>query len=244
MTHPKKQRLDMLLVARGLVSTRQKAQAVIMAGMVFVEGQLADKAGMLLRPDAPVTMKQGPRYVSRGGEKLEHALHHFHLNVHGAVAVDVGSSTGGFTDCLLQHGASRVYALDVGRGQMHQRLQADARVVSYEQVNTHHSFTLPEQTALATVDVSFISLTKVLPNVVPHVRPDGRLLCLVKPQFEAGRSRVGKGGVVKDPQVHGAVLAEIITWAVARGLRVRGVTASPLEGDAGNREFFLLLQRS
>lgn len=244
MTHPKKQRLDMMLVSRGLAPTRQKAQAVIMAGMVLVNGQLADKAGMLVRPDAPVTVKQGPRYVSRGGEKLEHALRCFHLDVQGAIALDVGASTGGFTDCLLQHGASRVYGIDVGRGQMHQRLLSDARVVSFEQINAHHPFTLPEQTAFATVDVSFISLTKVLPNVAPHLRLGGWLVCLVKPQFEAGRSRVGKGGVVKDPLLHGAVLAEIITWAVRQGLRVRGVTASPLEGDAGNREFFLLLQRS
>lgn len=242
MPQPKKQRLDLVLAARGLAATREQAQALIMAGTVLVDGQRADVAGMLVGPGVVVTLRQGPRYVSRGGEKLQHALEHFRIDVRGAVALDVGASTGGFSDCLLQQGVTRVYAVDAGRGQLHHRLRQDGRVVSLEQVNAHHRFDLPEQAGLATVDVSFISLSKVLPNVAPHVSQGGWLICLVKPQFEAARHRVEKGGVVKDPLVHGAVLSETIVWAIAQGFRVRGVTASPRVGDAGNREFFLLLQ--
>ena len=239
----KRERLDRLLVQRGLAESRERAQGLIMAGRVRAGGQVVDKPGFLLSPETAVAVEPGPPYVSRGGIKLAHALEHFRLEVIGWVTLDVGASTGGFTDCLLQRDAARVYALDVGRGQLHQRLQQEPRVVAMERVNAHFPFHLPEPVHLATVDVSFISLTKVVPNVAPHLLRDGRLLCLVKPQFEAGPGQVPRGGVVRDPRVHGAVLAQTVLWAVDQGLRVRGVTPSPIEGEKGNREFFVLLQK-
>ena len=166
------------------------------------------------------------------------------MDVRGLRALDVGASTGGFTDCLLKRGAVHVYALDVGRGQLHQRLRRDDRVTVMERVNAHAPFELTGSVDLATIDVSFISLTKVIPNVLRHLEGGQRLLCLVKPQFEAGRGQVGRGGVVRDPMVHGQVLAEFVVWAVRSGLRLRGITASPIEGDKGNREFFTLLEQT
>lgn len=244
MSRPdRKERLDRLLVDRGLAESRERARGLIMAGQVRASGQVVDKPGALLSPETAIAVDSGPPYVSRGGIKLADALEHFRLEVAGAVALDVGASTGGFTDCLLQRGAARVYALDVGRGQLHQRLRQDPRVVAMERVNAHFPFPLPEPVHLATVDVSFISLTKVISNVAPHLLPGGRLLCLVKPQFEVGRGQVPRGGVVRDPRVHGAVLAQTVLWAVDQGLRVRGIAASPIQGDRGNREFFALLQK-
>ena len=239
----KKVRVDQLLLERGLAESREKAQALVMAGQVRVGGQVVDKPGALLPGEIDIAVEQGPPYVGRGGVKLAQALDHFGVDVAGMVALDVGASTGGFTDCLLQRGAERVYALDVGRGQLHHRLRTDPRVVVMERVNAHYPFELPQPVHLATVDVSFISLTKVLPNVVPHVVAAGRVVCLVKPQFEAGREQVQRGGVVKDPTVHGVVLAEMVLWSIGQGLRVRGITPSPLLGDRGNREFFFLLEK-
>ena len=237
----KKVRLDLLLLERGLAPSRHKAQGLIMAGQVRVNGQPATKPGYGVSPDVKIAVEQCPRYVSRGGEKLEQALQQFQIAPRGFVCLDVGASTGGFSDCLLQHGAAKVYAVDVGRGQLHERLRQDRRVVNIEQTNTHHPFTLPERVHMATVDVSFIGLTMVLPNVLPHLKPGGQIVALVKPQFEAGRAQVGKGGVVRDPMVHGQVLADFLLWAIAAGLRVRGVTTSPITGDKGNREFFAWL---
>lgn len=238
----KKTRIDLLLVERGLTESRQQAQALLMAGQVAVEGRLVDKAGALVSPSVQIQIKAPPPYVGRGGIKLAHALQSFALKVKSATALDVGASTGGFTDCLLQLGAARVYALDVGYGQLHHRLRQDSRVVVMERVNARYPFHLPETTDLATVDVSFISLAKVLPSVAKHVKNGGHIIALAKPQFEAQRHQVGKGGVVRDPAVHADVLARVIVWAVAHGFRLRGVTPSPLLGDAGNREFFLWLQ--
>ncbi|MEE9284647.1 MAG: TlyA family RNA methyltransferase [Dehalococcoidia bacterium] len=238
-----KQRLDEVLVARGLAESRSQARGLIMAGQVHVDGRMVDKAGAPTSPQAVVHVDRGLPYVSRGGLKLEHALDHFGLDVTGQPALDVGASTGGFTDCLLQRGAARVYALDGGRGQLHHRLRQDSRVRVMERVNARHPFSLPEPVRLATIDVSFISLTLVIPSVVVHLASGGRLLCLAKPQFEARREQVPRGGVVRDPSVHGEVLAKLVVWTVGQGLRLRGVTASPLRGDKGNREFFLLLQK-
>lgn len=237
-----KQRLDVALVARGLAESREKAQALVMAGQVRVNGRVADRAAAPVAPDAQIAVERGMQYVSRGGLKLAHALDHWAIAVKGNAALDVGASTGGFTDCLLQRGAARVYALDVGKGQLHQRIREDRRVVVMESVNARNPFDLPERVALATIDVSFISLTLVIPSVASHVQPGGRLLCLVKPQFEAGRDQVGKGGVVRDGRVHGQVLASLTVWAVQQGFRMRGVTPSPVLGDKGNREFFMLLE--
>ncbi|MBI2166580.1 MAG: TlyA family RNA methyltransferase [Chloroflexi bacterium] len=239
-----KKRLDKLVLERGLASTREKAQALIMAGQVLVGDRATWKPGSLVEESATLVLKAHLPYVSRGGEKLARALDAFGLEVGGCLCLDVGASTGGFTDCLLQRGARLVYAVDVGHGQMDYSLRTDPRVVVMERVNARYPFSLPDQVSLATVDVSFISLKRVLPSVRLHVKTGGYLVALLKPQFEAEREEVGKGGVVRDPLVHARTLARVITWAVEQGIRFRNLTPSPLLGDAGNREFFLLLQPS
>ncbi len=239
----RKQRLDILLIERGLVESRQRAQRLIMAGQVLVDDCLADKPGKLVSKDARVMIREGLPYVSRGGIKLEHALNRFEVDVTGRIAADVGASTGGFTDCLLQRGASRVYAIDVGYGQLAWQLRQDPRVVVLERTNIRHLDGLPDPIDLATVDVSFISLQLVLPKVSQLLTPAGDIIALIKPQFEAGREQVGKGGVVKDPAVHRAVLEEFVAWALNNGLRLRGLTASPLRGPAGNLEFLVYASR-
>ncbi len=237
----KRKRLDVLLVEREMVPSRAKAQALIMAGEVSSEGLALTKAGALVAVDAPISIREKPPFVGRGGLKLAHALEEFGVNPKGMTALDVGASTGGFTDCLLQGGARRVYALDVGRGQLDYGLRQDPRVVVMERVNAHYPFELPEKVGVVTVDVSFISLTQVLPNVLPHLKEGGCVVALVKPQFEARRREVGKGGVVRDPLIHARVLGRVIRWATDAGLRLRGITPSPILGAAGNREFFLHL---
>lgn len=232
----------MLLVEKGLAETRTRARALLMAGRVTANGRRVDKAGVMVEESTALEVKAGPQYVGRGGIKLAHALQAFTLSASGMTALDVGASTGGFTDCLLQNGAHRVYALDVGYGQLDQRLRQDSRVVVMERMNARYSFQLPEAVDLATVDVSFISLRLVLPSVAEQVRPGGRIIALVKPQFEAERHQVGKRGVIRDPKVHATVLSRIINWAISNGLRLRGLTPSPILGDEGNREFFLLLE--
>jgi 23S rRNA (cytidine1920-2'-O)/16S rRNA (cytidine1409-2'-O)-methyltransferase len=229
-------------VDRGLAASREKARAMIMAGDVRVEGQTERRAAAAVTPGTRIDVARPTRYVSRGGEKLEHALEAFGVNPAGLVVLDAGASTGGFTDCLLQRGAARVYAVDVGYGQLDARLRADERVVSMERTHIRDLGTLPERPSLATVDVSFISLTQVLPNIVALLEPASRIVALVKPQFEAGRDEVGRDGVVRDPQVHAKVIGRVAWWCVQHGLRVRGLTLSPLLGPAGNREFFLLLE--
>ena len=238
-----KRRIDLLLIERGLAEGTGKARALLMAGRVTVDGRLVDKAGTPVPTNAGIEVEAPPPYVGRGGIKLAHALDSFGLEVAGMTALDVGASTGGFTDCLLQRGVTRVYAVDVGRGQIDQRLRQDVRVTVMERVNARHRFELPETVDMATVDVSFISLTMVLPRVAEHVKPGGHIVALVKPQFEAERAQVGRGGVVRDPKVHAAVLSRLILWAIDRGFRLRDLTPSPILGDAGNREFFLRLER-
>ena len=239
---PPKPRLDVLLLERGLAESRAQARGLIMAGRVRVGGERVDKAGTLVASDVEIDLNRPPRFVSRGGFKLEGALDHFGVDPAGLVCLDVGASTGGFTDCLLQRGAAKVYAVDVGRGQLHDRVARDDRVTVIDRTNAHHPFTLPARADLATVDVSFISLTQVLPNVLPHLAPGGRALCLVKPQFEAGREQVGRGGIVRDPAARASTLAKIGLWAIDRGIRVRGLSTSVLAGAAGNVEYFALLE--
>lgn len=234
-------RIDKLLVERGLVESREKAIRHIMAGDVLVDGQRADKAGALVDVESEVELKGRSPYVSRGGEKLAHALAHFKIDVAGRVCVDVGASTGGFTDCLLQRGAARVYAIDVGTGQLDERLRKDKRVEVMEHTNarTLDPRLFGDPPTLAVVDVSFISLEKILPAVFGVLAPRSEVITLVKPQFEVGREHVGKGGVVRDPNLHRAAVQRLARYSVIRGWHVLGVTASPLRGAKGNREFFL-----
>ncbi|MCS6908056.1 MAG: TlyA family RNA methyltransferase [Anaerolineales bacterium] len=240
-----KTRLDVLLVERGLVPSRSAAQRLVLAGQVRVNGQLALKPSWEIDPDSLIEIRQGLRYVSRGGEKLAAALDHFAIQVEGKVCVDVGASTGGFTDCLLQRGARRVYAIDVGKGVLAWKLRNDPRVVVMEDTNVRHVQRLPEPVQLVTVDVSFISLKVVLPVVRKWLEQEeevAEVLALIKPQFEAGRREAARGaGVIRSPEIHQRVIAEIRACAEELAFQVRGVMESPLLGPKGNREFFLWL---
>ncbi len=236
--------MDRLVVDRGLAPTRERALRLILAGQVVVDGVTVSKAGHLIPLTATVGLRKSDHpYVSRGGVKLAHALKVFQISVAGRVVVDVGASTGGFTHCLLLQGARRVYAVDVGRGQLHARLRSDPRVSLFEGVNarTLTGEAFPEPPDLATIDVSFIGLEKIIPALVPCLAPPREVVALIKPQFEAGRSYVGKGGVVRDPETHRAVLARLAGTLPGLGLFIRGVTASPILGPKGNREFFFHL---
>lgn len=238
-----KRRLDVLLVERGLCGSREQAQTAVLAGEVLVDGRIAVKPSQLVDPGRAIALRAPARYVSRGGLKLERALATFAVDVTGLVCADVGASTGGFSDCLLQHGAARVYAIDVGYGQIDYRLRADARVVLMERVNARGLPPLPEPVALVVADLSFISLTKVLPAAVRSLAPGGRLIVLVKPQFEARRGEVGRRGVVRDPLVHAAVLGRFARWLTTEGYRILGLASSPILGASGNREFVMYLLR-
>jgi 23S rRNA (cytidine1920-2'-O)/16S rRNA (cytidine1409-2'-O)-methyltransferase len=252
-----KTRLDLLLVERGLAESRAKAQALIMAGQVRVDGQVELKASTAVFPDVRLDLEMGPRFVSRGGEKLEAALANFPVNVTGRVCADVGSSTGGFTDCLLQRGAVKVYAIDVGKGILHWKLRTDPRLVVMEETNARHVEKLPELVSLVTVDASFISLKILLPVVKNWLRVsppsplplekemegDEGVIALIKPQFEAGRKETARNkGVIRDPEVHKAVLTDVLTFAQEQGFGVRGLMRSPLLGPKGNVEFFVWLE--
>ncbi len=234
-----KQRLDILLTERGLCDSRSRAQALIMSGEVFVNGQKCDKAGTLIEEDAALELRGGSRYVSRGGLKLEKALRDFGIDPTGFVCSDSGASTGGFTDCLLQNGAAKVFAIDVGYGQLAWSIRMDPRVVCMERTNIR--YVTPEQLGepldLSVIDVSFISLRIVLPAVRALLKPTGQVICLIKPQFEAGKEKVGKKGVVRDPRVHEEVLNGFLSLAAELGLTVRNLTYSPVKGPEGNIEF-------
>jgi len=233
-----KVRLDILLAERGLATSRAQAQALVMAGQVRVNGVQELKAGTAVDPEARLEVEQPPRFVSRGGEKLDAALTSFGLDVAGLVCADVGASTGGFTDCLLQRGAARVYALDVGKGILHWKLRNDPRVVVMEGTNARFVDRLSEQVALVTVDASFISLRLLIPVIKEWLLPAGSIVVLIKPQFEAGRQDVRRGkGVIRDPLVHKQVLLDVLTAAQLEGLNVRGLVRSPLLGPKGNTEF-------
>ena len=269
-------RLDQALVERGLCESRERAKRAILAGQVRINAQPAHKPSDAVKPDDRLTLDAGEKYVSRGGHKLEHALRHFQLDVAGLTALDLGASTGGFTDCLLQHGAAKVFAVDVGRGQFAWKLRHDPRVVVMEKTNARHltpeqfggtSHTSPKPNNdesksgtciarptenkfrgvdLITIDCSFISLRKILPAAIALLRPDGRIVALVKPQFEAGRAEADKGrGVISDPSVHERVLKELREFVRAQpGLRWQGVVESPLLGPAGNKEFLALIEKT
>ena len=236
-----RQRLDEALVERGLVENRSRAQALIMAADVLVNGSPVTRAGATVRSSDELSVKAPPKYVSRGGDKLDHALTDFGIEVGGLIAADFGASTGGFTDCLLQRGAALVYAIDVGYGQLARRLRSDPRVVVIERTNARRLASLPERVDLVTIDVSFIGLSLVLPAARNLLSEHGRIVALIKPQFEAGRGHVGRGGVVRDPRVHRMVLENHFATATRLGLGVTGLTASPLRGPAGNIEFFAAL---
>lgn len=237
-----KERLDKLLVDRGLVATRAKAQAHIMAGEVRVNGQLAFKPGVPVPNDAQIVLTQPPPYVSRGGYKLAAALDHFAVLVAGRICADVGACTGGFTDVLLQRHALRVYAIDVGYGQLDWKVRQDARVVPMERTNARYLQSLPEPVDLVVIDVSFISLKLILPAVCRWLKPNADVVALLKPQFEAGREQVGKGGIIKDPTVHQQTIDHLSNWATSNGWRILGVMPSPITGSDGNVEFLLWLQ--
>jgi 23S rRNA (cytidine1920-2'-O)/16S rRNA (cytidine1409-2'-O)-methyltransferase len=241
-----KERLDVALVRRGLAPSRERARALIMAGQVLVADRLVDKPGTLISLEAECRLKETPdelKYVSRGGLKLEKALVTFGLNPAGLIVLDVGASTGGFTDCLLQHGAKRVYAIDVGQGQLAWTLRNDPRVVVMEHTNIRHLTSLPEPIQCATIDVSFISLRLVLPVLAPLLAPGAWVVALVKPQFEAGKAEVDRGaGIISDPAVHSRVVQELQAWIPQHTpFHVRGLTDSPIYGRDGNREFLLHL---
>ena len=242
----RKKRLDVLVQERGLAESRAKAQALILAGQVIVGDQRVDKPGTQVAEDAELRLKgEVLRYVSRGGVKLEGALEHFQLDVTGRVCADIGASTGGFTDCLLQRGAAKVHAIDVGYGQLHEKLRADPRVVSRERVNARYlaEADLPEPVGVVVIDVSFISLRQVLPAVLPRLQDGGVLIALVKPQFEAGREHVGKGGVVRDASARQQAIDSVTAFVRDQGLKILGVIDSPIAGPAGNVEALLAAQR-
>jgi len=241
----KKVRIDLLLVERGLAESRTQAQRLVMAGQVRVDGQMVLKPSTLVPPQAGVERQQGPRFVSRGGEKLEAALIAFRIEAAGIPCADVGASTGGFTDCLLQHGAEKVYAIDVGKGLLHWQLRNDRRVIVMEATNARFLESLPEKVGLVTVDAAFISLKMLLPVIKNWLRTEGEVIALIKPQFEAGRSQSAKGdGVIRDPAVHRQVLLEVMTFARSIGFGVGGLIRSPLRGPKGNVEFLARLSTS
>lgn len=241
----RKQRLDQLLVERGLAESREQARRLIMAGEVLVDEQVSDKPGRAVAADAALRVRSPLPYVSRGGQKLAAALAAFPVDVRERIAVDVGASTGGFTDCLLQHGAARVYAIDVGYGQLAWKLRSDPRVAALERTNIRHLDALPDgaRAEIAVIDASFISLALVLPPTLRLLTPTAQVIALIKPQFEAGKEDVGKGGVVRDQRTHRRVLEEICALADELGLAVAGLIPSPLLGPAGNVEFLIWLRR-
>ncbi|MGH2525063.1 MAG: TlyA family RNA methyltransferase, partial [Anaerolineales bacterium] len=261
--HRMKQRLDQRLAALGLTESREQARRLIMAGEVTVNGQVVDRPAVTVAEEAAIEIRTRPRFVSRGGEKLDAALEQFQISVAGLVCADVGASTGGFTDVLLQRGAARVYAIDVGRGILDYRLRTDSRVAVMEETNARYLEQLPEPARFVSIDASFISLKLLLPVVKGWISPmppsgasapapqlktgarewgsGGDLVCLIKPQFEAGRKDVGKGGVVRDPNIHRRVLAEVLAFAQGQGFDVNGLMPSPLRGPKGNVEFLAWL---
>ena len=240
-----KERLDVLLVKLGYAPSREKAKAVIMSGNVFVDGQREDKAGAVFGEDAQITVKENPlKYVSRGGLKLEKAMREFPISLEGGICMDIGASTGGFTDCMLQNGAAKVYAVDVGHGQLAWKLRCDERVVCMERTNFRYMTRedIPDELDFASVDVSFISLTKILLPARRLLKPSGQMVCLIKPQFEAGREKVGKKGVVREKSTHLEVIRMVMDFAESLGFEALNLEFSPIKGPEGNIEYLLYLQ--
>lgn len=243
----KKERLDVLLVSRGLAPSREKAKALIMTGSVLVNEEREDKAGSTFPEDVEIRIKgKHLKYVSRGGYKLEKAMQVFPIDLNGKTCMDVGASTGGFTDCMLQNGAEKVYAVDVGTNQLAWSLRQDERVVSLENTNIRYitGEEIPEPVSFVSIDVAFISLTKVLEPVLERMAENGEMVCLIKPQFEAGREKVGKKGVVRDKKVHEEVVGQITEFAVSCGFGIFGLDFSPIKGPEGNIEYLLYLKRN
>ena len=236
-----KQRVDTLLVDRGLAQTPKLAQALVLAGKVFEGDRRIDKPGSQISIQTDLWIKSPNRYVGRGGLKLEYAVTAFNLGS-GVTAIDIGASTGGFTDCLLQHHFQRVYAVDVGRGQLADRLVTDPRVIVMDKVNAKAPFYLPETVELIVVDVSFISVRKILASVSQHLAEDGNILALVKPQFEGRKDQIEKGGVIRDPKLHAQILGSFGLWAIEAKWRLKGIVRSPIKGHSGNSEFFVWLK--
>jgi 23S rRNA (cytidine1920-2'-O)/16S rRNA (cytidine1409-2'-O)-methyltransferase len=237
-----KKRIDNLLVEKGLAESRAKAQAMIMAGDVLVDGKAILKAGTLVRQDTEISVAEPPPFVSRGGLKLDYALGCFNLDVRYTTVADIGASTGGFTDCLLKRGVHRVYAVDVGYGQLEYRLRQDSRVVVMDRVNARHMPDLPEKLDMVVIDVSFISVQKIIPAVTGLLKDNANIIVLVKPQFEAKRDEVGKGGIIRQPEIHARVLGRFVAWVTENGYRLRGLVSSPIKGASGNREFLAWLK--
>lgn len=241
-----KERLDVLLVKQKLAPSREKAKAVLMAGQVFVDNQKEDKPGTMFDPDKVQIEVRGStlKYVSRGGLKLEKAMKEFPIGLSGKTCMDIGASTGGFTDCMLQNGAAKVYAIDVGHGQLDWKLRNDKRVICMEKTNFRYvtKEQVPEEIDFASVDVSFISLTKILPAAKPLLKKGGQMVCLIKPQFEAGREKVGKKGVVTDKQVHREVIEKVAEFGADMGFLILGLSYSPIKGPEGNIEYLLYLE--
>ena len=241
-----KKRLDILLVERGIAPSREKARGYIMTGDIFVEGQREDKAGSLFSENVKIEYKgQKLRYVSRGGLKLEKALKVFGLNLKGLICLDIGASTGGFTDCMLQNGAGKVYSVDVGYGQFDWGLRNDSRVVCMEKTNFRYlkPEDIGEEVDFASCDVSFISLSKILPAAYPVLKDGGEMVCLIKPQFEAGKDKVGKKGVVREPETHREVISNVFYYALDCGFTVKGLDFSPIKGPEGNIEYLMYLSK-
>jgi 23S rRNA (cytidine1920-2'-O)/16S rRNA (cytidine1409-2'-O)-methyltransferase len=242
-----KERLDVLLVEKGFFSSREKAKASVMAGLVYVDGNRVDKAGNMTNPESEFFIKEPLcPFVSRGGLKLSKAIDVFDLDLKGKTAIDMGASTGGFTDCMLQSGAQKVYAMDVGYGQLDWKLRTDSRVVNMEKTNIRYldKASFPEQVDFISIDVSFISLHLIFPVASALLKDDGQVVCLVKPQFEAGREQVGKGGIVRDKRIHRQVILNVINYAEESNLYPRGLTFSPITGAKGNIEYLLLLTKN
>ncbi len=239
-------RLDAILVARGLAESREKAKAYIMSGVVFVNNQKADKPGTNVKEKDEIEVRANPlKYVSRGGLKLEKAMDVFDISLKGAISADIGASTGGFTDCMLQNGAEKVYAIDVGYGQLAWKLRTDPKVINLERTNFRYvtNKEIPDMLDFASVDVSFISLSIIIPALVPLLKEEGMAVCLIKPQFEAGKDKVGKKGVVRDPEVHIEVIEKILNVMKENNLSVLGLDFSPVKGPEGNIEYLILVQK-
>ena len=246
MKDKQNERLDQAVFNRGFAESREKAKAFIMAGVVFVNNQKADKPGMTIKPEDELEVRANPlKYVSRGGLKLEKAMEVFNLRLDEMICADIGASTGGFTDCMLQNGAKKVYAIDVGYGQLAWKLRTDSRVVNLERTNFRYvtNKEIPDVLDFASVDVSFISLSIIIPALVPLLKENGSAVCLIKPQFEAGKDKVGKKGVVRDPAVHKEVIEKIVDVMKSNGLSVIGLDFSPVKGPEGNIEYLIYVQK-
>jgi 23S rRNA (cytidine1920-2'-O)/16S rRNA (cytidine1409-2'-O)-methyltransferase len=238
-----KKRADVLIFELGLAESREQAQTMIMEGLVFQPSGRVLKSSTILDVTTKLEVRGRLPYVGRGGIKLAHALDYFQISVSNMIALDVGASTGGFTDCMLQRGACRVYAIDVGHGQIHHKIRTDERVTVIEKCNARYPFQLSNSVDLITIDVSFISLRLIIPSVAIHLKPGNPIVALVKPQFEAERGEVGRGGIVRDSQVHKKVMANITNWSIQSGFTIKNNCSSPITGDSGNKEFFLYLEK-